>query len=104
MKDISSYDVIELRAEIARLREADKVRMTVHEAEIRRLGIAMGMQADDNARLQADHEKLVYIIGLARGKLTAYRQAHGGGCVGGIEFTALDKLIESALAAKEPEL
>jgi hypothetical protein len=41
-------------AEIERLRANDKARVTVHEAEIRRLSIAMGVQADDNARLQAE--------------------------------------------------
>ena len=39
--------------EIARLRAANKNRMVVHEAEIRRLGIAMGVQADEIGRLRA---------------------------------------------------
>lgn len=42
----------EAAADIARLRAADKSRVAVHEAEIRRLGIAMGVQADDNERLR----------------------------------------------------
>lgn len=41
-------------AEIEQLRAADKSRVAAHEAEIRRLGIAMGAQADEIARLTAE--------------------------------------------------
>ena len=42
-----------LAAEIEMLRAADKVRVTVHEAEIRRLAIECGKAKDDNERLRA---------------------------------------------------
>ena len=45
--------LFELRAEIERLRAADKVRVTVHEAEIRRLAIECGQAKDEIERLRA---------------------------------------------------
>jgi DNA repair exonuclease SbcCD ATPase subunit len=50
--DISDGLLADAKAEIERLRAADKDRVTVHEAEIRRMGIAMGEQADEIERLQ----------------------------------------------------
>jgi len=52
------YDLImqivrEAAADNERLRAADKVRVTVHEAEIRRLAIECGKAKDDNERLRA---------------------------------------------------
>jgi len=44
----------ELAAEIEMLRAADKVRVTVHEAEIRRLAIECGQAKDEIEGLRAD--------------------------------------------------
>src|SRR6187399_2290680 len=51
-------EIKRLRAENERLRAADKVRVTVHEAEIRRLAIECGQAKDEIKRLRA-HNKVL---------------------------------------------
>jgi len=55
---------------------------------------------DEVIRLRARVDQLIYVLGLARGKLAAYRAAHSGEYVGGMEFSALDRLIEETVAHK----
>lgn len=55
---------------------------------------------EDRPAMQDEHAALRKALLLAKEKLALYRAAHGGEYVGGLEYTALVKLIDDALDFK----